>query len=598
MKQIIINSILIMMFICIGVGCVDSNNRNSNAPSTQNIDSIDENSTDTTIYANITFVNEYGIDFKSTNPYNKAAYITSQCYTKTKDENGNIYNPCFSCHINSSEPNYVNDWDLQESNSFSEYSHLNRFSNLFKDRTIEVAAISDSDILEYIQEDNYIDEQGNIILSQKLSDIPQIWDINQNGKWDGYTPDCYFNFDSDGFDKTPNGDYTLWRALGYYPFLGTFWPTNGSTDDVMIRLPDHFSHNSSGTFDIETYKINLSIVEALIKKMDIHLGYTIDETIYEVDLNQDGLLGLSDTIVYNWEQPIYNTVTATLSNFSMSYVGKAKDLLISNDYLIAPGLYPKDTEFLHTVRYIGIDQASDTIQMAPRMKELRYAKKNSWNTYSQILNATNAEIKEKDLFPDRLRTISGNTEEGLYTGLGWVYQGFIEDADGSLRPQNYEETQYCIGCHSGIGAIADSTFVFQRKFNHTHFQKGWYHWSQDHNGLKNIPEPLTKDAQYEYTLYLEANKAGDEFRSNTEVIEKFFDENGNLKDEQIAILRDDISHLLYPSKQRALQLNKAYKVIVNEQSYIYGRDSHIKPIENVYKEIEIDSTTGIDAIQY
>ncbi|MCJ7766413.1 MAG: hypothetical protein MUP09_10795 [Thiovulaceae bacterium] len=203
------------------------------------------------------------------------------------------------------------------------------------------------------------------------------------------------------------------------------------------------------------------------------------------------------------------------------------------------------------------------------------------------------DIKEKDAFPNRLRTVLGNTENGALNNLGWIYQGFIEDARGELRPQNYEETLYCIGCHSGIGAVADSTFVFQRKFDKTHFQEGWYHWTQDANGLVNIKEPTTQDGKGEYTLYLEANRAGDEFRANSEVMAKFFDANGSLIESEGQKLHDDISYLLYPSVARAKELNKAYKIIVEEQSYIYGRDAHVKPVENVHREVEIGTPTNV-----
>lgn len=73
----------------------------------------------------------------------------------------------------------------------------------------------------------------------------------------------------------------------------------------------------------------------------------MDEKRYGVDLNQNGILDTAREIVFHWEQPTYDATTMKLSHFSMSYVGKAKALLTSNDYLIAPGLYPKDTEFLH-----------------------------------------------------------------------------------------------------------------------------------------------------------------------------------------------------------------------------------------------------------
>lgn len=57
-----------------------------------------------------------------------------------------------------------------------------------------------------------------------------------------------------------------------------------------------------------------------------------------------------------------------------------------------------------------------------------------------------------------------------------------------------------------------------------------------------------------------------------------------LKSEAMEILKDDISYLLMPSSKRALKLNKAYRLVVKEQSYIYGRDVNIKPSNNVYKD--------------
>ncbi len=536
------------------------------------------------------------IDFKSTTPVNNnGAYVTSQCYTKTVDENGHAHNPCFTCHINSNEPNYVDDWKLQESYAFGEYTRVNRFTNLFKDRTSLVGQISDEEILSYARENNYM-QKGQILLANRLKNLPREWDTNSDGKWNGYTPDCYFSFDNQGFDRAPDGNYTGWRAFGYYPFPGTFWPTNGSTDDVLIRLPDVFMKSKTGTFDIDVYKLNLSIVEALIKQKNIPID-EVDETKYGVDLNQNGVLDSAGEIVFKWVKPTYDAGIGKLTDFSMSYVGEAKTLLASNEYLIAPGLYPKNTEFLHSVRYIDVDENGQRIKMAQRMKELRYAKKLSWITYSELSNATLTDIKEKDAFPNRLRTILGNTENGTLNNLGWTYQGFIEDAKGELRPQNYEETLYCIGCHSGIGAIADSTFVFQRKFDKTHFQEGWYHWTQNANGLVNLKEPKTRDGRDEYTLYLEANRAGDEFRANSEVMAKFFDVNGSLIESEAEKLHGDISYLLYPSVARAKELNKAYKVIVEEQSYIYGRDAHIKPVVNVHREAEIDAPTRVTAVK-
>jgi len=560
------------------------------------------------------------IDLKHNKLINETVYISSQCYTKTEDSSNKnlLHNPCYTCHTKNKEPNFtLSDDDLQMAYDFPAPASKNPWTNLFKDRTLQVSKISDKEILKYINKDNYF-KNNQIILNEKLKNIPQDWDYNNNGKWDGYIPDCYFNFDNEGFDKDPNNNYTGWRSFAYRPFLGTFWPTNGSTDDVIIRLDEVFRQNSKGKFDLEIYKLNLSIIESLIKQEDVGIDPT-DEKKYNYDMNQNGKLDIAKKIVFKWKQPKYNMETFKISEFSMTYVGKAKELLEKNEYLIAPGLYPKGTEFLHSVRYIGLDKKNNIV-MAPRMKELRYGKKIVWKTYYQLKNTGMEEVREKVATPDRIDQFIGNSEKGLYNYLGWRYQGFIEDKQGELRPQSYEETLFCMGCHNNIGAIADSTFVFQRKLGDKSFQKGWYHWSQ--KGLKGIADKLLKNGDTEYAQYLKVNNAGDEFRQNSEVMEKFFvkgwerdDENiqkdlleklenpdiyqkqyWKVKKQEIKKLKKDISHLILPSAKRAMELNKAYKVIVDEQSYIYGRDSHIKPLLNVHKEVEAGQKTQLEKV--
>ncbi|MCI6989100.1 MAG: hypothetical protein MR902_05965 [Campylobacter sp.] len=76
------------------------------------------------------------------------------------------------------------------------------------------------------------------------------------------------------------------------------------------------------------------------------------------------------------------------------------------------------------------------------------------------------------------------------------------------------------------------------------------------------------------------------------------DRSWRLKSEAMEILKDDISYLLMPSSKRALKLNKAYRLVVKEQSYIYGRDVNIKPSNNVYKEVEQAQSTGLKAYLY
>lgn len=107
------------------------------------------------------------------------------------------------------------DFDVQESCDFPMLATKNPFTNLFVDRTEDIAKISDKEILEYVKTDNYKDKNGEIILAKKLKNLDSKWDYNKNGIWDGYIPDCEFNFDSEGFDI---GKITDWRAFGYYPF--------------------------------------------------------------------------------------------------------------------------------------------------------------------------------------------------------------------------------------------------------------------------------------------------------------------------------------------------------------------------------------------
>jgi hypothetical protein len=492
---------------------------------------------------------------------NETAYIPPQCYTKTIDSQNRVYNPCFTCHQDSTPPNYNNDADLQQSYAFPEYALTNHWTNLFKNRSQAVAAMSDAEILAYIGTDNYKN------LTETLQNLPAEYDFNNNGKWDGFLPDCYFNFDVEGFDRDSAANYTGWRAFAYYPFPGTFWPTNGSTDDVIIRLAPEFQQNDSGEFDLQVYKLNLAIVEALIKRQDVEIS-SVNESQYGVDLDKNGFLATATKIVYDW---------APLQKRYMSYVGKAKQKKL------AAGLFPLGTEFLHSVRYIDIDQQNN-IKMAARMKELRYARKASWRNYSQLEDFALNKIKEKDDFPDRLDQIIGNMEYGVSNKQGWILQGFIENAQGDLRPQTYEEQVFCVGCHSTIGATTDGMFAYARKLPG---EKAWYHWDQ--KGIKNLPEPLNN----EYSQYLEKNGAGDEFRANLEIIERFFNQDGSLKQDMLNKLHNDISLLLWPSPARALELNKAYRVIVQQQSFKQGRDATIIPLENVHRKVEQDQITGI-----
>jgi len=201
-----------------------------------------------------------------------------------------------------------------------------------------------------------------------------------------------------------------------------------------------------------------------------------------------------------------------------------------------------------------------------------------------------------------LSNFRGNYEEGLDNDISWKYQGFIEDKNGILRPQTHEETIACMGCHSHLGATTDSTFSFARKLDGVDKganNYGWNHWSQ--KGLAGLKEPQVNyknfGQQYEYSFYLKNNHSGNEFRNNDEVQAKFFNSDATVKNEMLDKLHNDISVLLFPSKQRAIALNKGYKAMVEEQSFIYGRDANVKPMENVYEEaLEPDRSTSINQV--
>lgn len=513
------------------------------------------------------------------------AFIPPQCYTRTQDVDdeagtGRVHNPCYVCHANGRPPNQLDDSSVQTEYSLPGPALQNPWTNLFEDRSARIAEIDNEAILRYVRDDNYRDPDGQLSLARRLRTLPAAWDLEGDGQWNGYIPDAYFNFDDAGYDHAPDGGLTGWRAFGYYPFPGTFWPTNGSTDDVLIRLDEAFRQGEDGAYDPDVYRANFAIVESLVKRADVAID-PIDERRLNVDLDKDGKIGTADHVAYDW---------APRDGRQMSYVGRARQRQAEGEVHLAAGLFPEGTEFLHSVRYINVDDSGD-ISLAPRMKELRYARKTGWYNYSELKQIADRENKERALDANVLHQVPGDMERGLFN-QGWRYQGFIEDHDGALRPQSKEETLFCMGCHGGVSATADTIFSFPRKVDAAGADhRGWYHWTQ--HGLRGLPEPRRFDGRYEYTLYLEENGAGDELRANTEVLQRFFDADGTLKPQAVAELHEDIGSLLLPSPARALALNKAYRTIVEDQDFTQGRDGLPQPARNVWETVEQGQRTGI-----
>lgn len=318
----------------------------------------------------------------------------------------------------------------------------------------------------------------------------------------------------------------------------------------MIRLPKAF-RELNGQFSLDVYFANLSLVEMAIKQLPTISTPPIDERKINIDLNGDGQLS-----------------SVTNINKRTKYLGDA------NHVALHDMLYPKGTEFLHTVRYLGIDEHGE-IYNAPRMKEVRYMKKHAFKSAKKLRGAYALEAKEKE-FEQLPKTISIG-KRGIDNGFSWTINGYIEDQQGELRPQHYQELMFCNGCHKTIGTTIDQTFSFPRKVQGS---AGWRYID-----LKTQKDaPTLGESRGEFLTYLERVGGGDEFRQNKEMLTRWFNKDGSVKQKEVSAL-NNIYELIMPSKERALKLNKAYKTIVNEQSYIYGRDANIGKAQNVLETV-------------
>jgi hypothetical protein len=379
-------------------------------------------------------------------------------------------------------------------------------------------------------------------------------------------------FDEEGFAR----DGSWWRAFKYKPFLGTFWPTNGSTDDVMIRHPLLYL-DEDGNPSREVYKVNLAILEAAIATPSIAPSQALNREVEPVseivagfDLDDDGEL---------------EPAVTRIQKLPPRYVGGASGLRVQRF------LYPEGTEFLHTVRYVDTNLVGLN---AMRMKEVRYSRRDRPMSLDKLQRVYQAEdaAKEAGILP----VFSGTAETGLINDFGWRYQGFIENEDGHLRLQTKEETLFCMGCHSTIGVTVDQSFGFPRKVPGA---AGWGY--QDLRGIKDVPQ-AGRDRP-EILEYFERVRGADEFRANTEALERFFvdrDGDGIADEVKEADVRRaapggdrDIPYLITPSRERALALNKAYKALVEDQDFEFGRDPVSEPATQVFQAITGNGTTAL-----
>ncbi|WP_106091505.1 hypothetical protein [Enhygromyxa salina] len=515
-------------------------------------------------------------------PVNVSAYIPPQCYANTIDERGGVHNPCFVCHHDGWRPNFIGDGSVQTAYDLPDPALNNPWTNLRVDRRAELAAIDEPELLAYVRRSNYR-EGDQLLLAARLSELPPGWDQDDDGSWSGYVPDAWFEFDARGFDHGPDGALTGWRAYAFRPLPGAFFPTNGgSIGDALIRLPKAFRRDAAGVDSLAVYELNLAILEALITRADVAIEPSIERDL-GVDLDGDGSLGIATIVHFQW---------APLRGQTMRWVGEAGLAQERGELELAAGLFPVGTEFLHSVRYLDVAGPERRVVMAPRMKELRYARKRRWLSYSELDAAAAEDAKQRIDFPARVRDVFADLERGASTGIGWVMQGFIEDAGGELRPQTVEETMFCVGCHSGVGATDDGIYSFGRKLGPDAPARGWTHTATD-NGHR-VGDHTRADDLGEYATYLIENEAGDDFRANQELLARFFDEHGEPRMQAINALAEDVSPLLLPSPERALALDAAYRLVVREQSYALGRDSVLAPTMNLHMALAPAQPTGIE----
>lgn len=480
---------------------------------------------------------------------NLEAPVPPMCYTAT----GGASNPCWVCHTRGAGRNSLDDADLQASYGFSETALTNHWRNLFVDRRPFIAGVSDDEILRWVRTDNYAP------LRAAMAALP--------ATYVGFRPDLDLarGFDAEGFARDGSG----WRAVRFQPFPGAFWPTNGSTSDLFVRLPDRFRRAADGAPSRDVYRLNLSLVEAALavedhgaKRVDREIE-PVDERLLGVDLDGDGALRAGTTRV---------------RRLPPRYAGAA-----AGDAVMSQA-YPLGTELLHSVRYLDPDAPS---MIAARLKELRYMRKvellDDWGV--QRAYDEEAEAKAEGKLP----VFQGDPEVGLLNDWGWQLQGYIEDARGALRVQSDEEHRFCMGCHGHVGVTMDQTFGFPRKVPGA---DGWR--PQDLRGLQDRPQ-VGHEAP-ELATYFARVQGGDETRSNDELLARFW--RGGVLDEaevrRAAVGGDrDLAWALSPSRARALALDKAYLAVVREQSFVRGRDAMVRPATRVHARIE-DEGTGLE----
>ena len=109
--------------------------------------------------------------------------------------------------------------------------------------------------------------------------------------------------------------------------------------------------------------------------------------------------------------------------------------------------------------------------------------------------------------------------------------------------------------------------------------------------------PNLGEQQGEFLTYLQRVGGGDEFRQNTEMLTRWFNDDGSVNLRKVTSVAN-LYELITPSPARAMALNKAYYTIVKEQSYLFGRDATLTEAKNVLKQVDDNMAPLEPAHQY
>ena len=162
----------------------------------------------------------------------------------------------------------------------------------------------------------------------------------------------------------------------------------------------------------------------------------------------------------------------------------------------------------------------------------------------------------------------------------------------TLRPQSFEETVFCVGCHGGIGATDD----FDLRLPAQARPAGGRLVPLVAARARRRPRPgrrrrVAATTQRYLMRERRRRRVPRQPRDHQRVLRRRRRGEAGRPGEAE---RSDVASLLYPSRRRALDLDKAYRTIVIDQDFVRGRDALPTPAENVYREVEGDQPTGIE----